>query len=267
MIKVSLFASAIRSHIWESCFNSLEGTSCSFEVVFGGPCTKEEVAPFLKKYKFFKYIHTKNIKPSQIYEATRRRCSGEVIIWNADDAEMPDDVIGKAYRFYKDNCRRKDVLCMRTRENYGTWLECDNTQHHFFGNTPEAPKMAPIGMINREYFQELGGIDRRYIAGQWDNSLMIQVYNNGGKLHYFGDSVIELDHLHKHDPAFGISDKRPFGQAYNHDRKILEGSWGRRGQMIYKCPYHRYDNGFEPYEDKNLLTKSQSFNMPEIWED
>ena len=45
--------------------------------------------------------------------------------------------------------------------------------------------MAPIGMMNRKYFQELGGIDRRFICGQWDNDLMIRIYNDGGGLKYF----------------------------------------------------------------------------------
>ena len=69
-------------------------------------------------------------------------------------------------------------------------------------------------------------------------------------LNIFGDGVIELDHKNKHDPKFGISDKRPFGQGYVHDRRILEGAWGGQGQMKYKVPYTRFDSGFEPYKDK-----------------
>ncbi len=215
----------------------------------------------------FKYIRTANIKPAQCYEVARRACTGELIMWIADDCEFPDDVIGKAYQFYKENCTYKDVLCMRTRENYNGWQECDNTQHRFFACSANAPKMAPIGMMNRKYFQVLGGIDRRYICGQWDNDLMIRIYNDGGGLKYFGDGIIELDHKNKHDPKFGISDKRPFGQGYIHDRRILEGSWGRQGQMKYEIPYQRFDEGFEPYEDKDILVKSQSYNIKELWND
>ena len=278
--KISLFASSIRPHLWEALFKSLYKTTINFEIIFAGNNNfkdfgcKDDAGIIFEKPLYididrnisnFKYIRTANIKPAQVYEVARRHCTGELIMWIADDCEFPDDVLGKAYRFYKENCGRKDVLCMRTRENYGTWIECDNTQHQFFGNCPEAPKMAPIGMMNRKYFQELGGIDRRYICGQWDNSLMIQIYNDGGGLKYFGEGVIELDHKNKHDPKFGISGERPFGKGYLHDRKILEGSWGKQGQMKYAIPYQRYDAGFEPYEDKDLLTKSQSFNMPELW--
>ena len=271
MPKVSLFGSSIRPHLWDSCLGSLDGTSCGFEVIFGGPCKKEEVGPFLEKYKFLKYIHTRNIKPSQVYELTRRFSEGETVAWVCDDAEFPDDVIGKAYNFYKANCTRKDVVCIQTKENYGKWQICDITQHKFFANSAKAPKMAPLGMINREYFQELGGIDRRYICGQWDNDLLMRLYGDGGNLYHFSDACIELDHLNKHDPKFGISGERPFGRGYKHDREILEGSWGRRGQMKYEefPNFTRYDAGFEPYTFTNeeLIVKSESYNIPELFSD
>jgi hypothetical protein len=263
---VSLFASSIRPHLWPAFFESSKGTSVDVEVVFGGNLTEDQVFQACKMDPF-RYIHTADIKPAQVYEVCRRECKGELICWVADDAEFPDDVIGKAYRFWKENCGRKDVVCIRTKENYGTWRDCDNTCHHFFANSPEAPKMAPIGMMNREYFDELGGIDRRYICGQWDNDLMMRIYNDGGKLHYFGDGWVELDHLNKHDPDFGISMKRPFGNGYAHDRRILEASWGKKGQMAYRMPYRRFDTGFEPYDDKDLASKSQSFTLEGVFND
>ena len=73
-INVSIFASAVRPAMWETCLSSFKSTSISFEVIFAGFCTHEEVKPFLEKYAFFKYIHTKNIKPSQAYECARRSC-------------------------------------------------------------------------------------------------------------------------------------------------------------------------------------------------
>jgi hypothetical protein len=265
-MQVSLFASSIRSNLWPELFNSLDGNTIDLEVVFTGNLDEKGFWDAKRKIDF-KYIKTGNIKPAQAYEAARRACTGELICWIADDCEFKDDVIGKAYRFWKANCARKDVICIRTRENYGTWRDCDNTCHHFFSNCPEAPKMAPIGMMNREYFNELGGIDRRFISGQWDNELMMRVYNDGGRMFYFGDAYVELDHARKHDQKFGVSMERPFAKAYLHDRKILEAAWGQRGQMKYKMPYLRFDNGFEPYEDKDLLTKSQSFNLENIFND
>ncbi len=260
-ISVSLFASSIRPHLCEDLFKSLEGTTVGYEVVFAG----NTPGPFMSDWPL-KYIITGSIKPAQCYEVARRECKGEVVIWVADDCEFPNDVIGKAYRFYKENCSRKDVVCLQTKEHYDTWQTCDITCHKFFAASDSAPKMAPIGMINREYFQELGGIDRRFVSGQWDNDLMMRVYGDGGKLFHFSEESIEIDHAAKHDPKYGFSDKRPFAQFYVHDRRILEGAWGQRRQMKYsEFPnFTRFDEGFEPYENKDLLTVSQSHKG--MWE-
>lgn len=267
-VKISLFASAIRTSIWKPFLDSVQNSSEIIEVVFGGPLTEEQVNPFLNEYKFLRYIHTKDIKPTQIYEACRRACTGELISWSCDDAEFPDDVLGKAYRFFKRTCTRKDVVSTQTKENYGTWRMCDMHAHRFFGGEPKAPKMAPMGIMNREYLQELGGIDRRFICGQWDNSILISVYNDGGKVYHFDEGVILLDHYNKHDQRWGVTSERPFGQGYKHDREILEGAWGKKGQMKYnEFPFKRYDAGFEPFEDKDLLTVSQSFTRKDLFHD
>ena len=216
----------------------------------------------------FRYIRTADLKPVQIYEVCRRACTGELISWTADDAIFPNDVLGKAYRFFKRTCARKDIISTQTSENYhGEWRLCDGKAHRFFGGEPNAPKMAPMGIMDREYFQELGGIDRRYICGQWDNDLVMRIYNDGGKMYHFNEGVILLDHAGKHDKRWGIKD-RPFAMGYTHDRAILEGAWGIKGQMQYDGPpFKRYDNGFEPFEDTDLSTKTQSFNLKELFHD
>jgi hypothetical protein len=253
--------------LYPDLFKSLQGTSIEVEFVFAGNVA--EIEPFWKPDNVrFSYYKTADIKPTQIYEYARRLCIGELISWTADDATFPDDVLGKAYRFFKQTCTRKDIISTQTSENYhGEWRLCDGKAHRFFGGEPNAPKMAPMGIMNREYFQELGGIDRRFICGQWDNDLVMRLYNDGGKMYHFNEGVILLDHANKHDKRWGIKD-RPFAKGYPHDRAILEGAWGIKGQMQYDGPpFKRYDNGFEPFEDTELSTKTQSFNIKELFHD
>ena len=267
MPQVSLFASSIRPNLWEMFFKSLEGTSVDVEVIFSGNL-EAALSYELPKNVSFKYIKTANIKPAQCYEVAARACTGELICWVADDCEFPNDVIGKAYRFYKEKCGRKDIVCIKSREHYGmTWHEC-GAKRHFFDNVNRwAPKMAPLGLMSREYYHALGGADRRYICGQWDNDLVMRLYNDGGLLYMFEDAYIELDHEGKHDPEFGTRGDRPFGKGYAHDRKILESAWRKNGIMIGPAPFRRFDSGFEPYNNEGITTKSQSFNMKELFND
>lgn len=263
-MSVSIFASAVRPQMWDACFKSFEGTSCDFEVVFSGHNTPEEVAPFAEKYPFFKYIHTARIKPSQNYQIALNNCTKETVIWYCDDAEAPNDVIGKAYRYWKEQNNEKLILSIQTKENGLGQKEMymmDMNVHRFFGGRGSTPLMAPLGMMSRKYLEQLGGIDRRYICGQYENDIVMRIYADGGKCEIFGDDncVIEIDHLGKCEGRDGFYN-RPFGQGYPTDRKVLEKSWVKDNGVMRK----RQDE-FEPFTDDNLLTKSQSNNLPELW--
>jgi len=260
-VNVSIFASAVRPKLWESCLSSFNSTSCSFEVVFGGFNTPEEVKPFIDKYPFFKYVHTANIKPSQVYEVTRRACSGETVVWFCDDAEVPNDVIGKAYKYWKSKRNEKLILSIQTKESgynlpQGALFDMDN--HRFFGYDKSSPLMAPLGMMSRKFLDELGGYDQRYISGQTENDVVMRAYLKGGKVEVFGDKdcYIDIDHLAK-SILIGESKNerdflnRPFAKGYDHDRKVLEKSWNTAGGMMIRC------DEFIPFKDKDILTKSQ----------
>lgn len=267
-MKVSIFASSVRTHLWKQLLDSLKGTSVSVEIVFAGNAVIEN-PPDDVEGVVFKYIETKNIKPAQCYEIAARKCTGEVLVWAADDCEFPDDVIGKAYRFYKEHCSHKDIVCIRSRENYGSWQECDGTKHFFDNHNHDAPKMAPLAMVSREYYHELGGADRRYICGQWENDIVMRLYNDGGKLHMFEEAYIELDHINKHGILRGVDLKRSFAMGFASDRKILEGAWHNTSGNLVKIDgkFVRFDSGFEPYVEEDIRTKTQSFNLANLFSD
>lgn len=261
--KVSLFASSIRPRLWGDFFKSLKGTSVDIEVVFAGnPKTDYEFG--IEIPVKFKYIKTANIKPAQCYEIARRACTGELICWVADDCEFPFDVIGRSYNFFKENCSRRDILAIQTRENYGKWTRCNMSLHSFFGGNPKSPRMCPLGMMDRKYLEEIGGIDRRYICGQYENDIAMRVYQAGGGYHLFKDAAVNIDHFGKHkEGELTVDFKRTFALGYITDRKILESSWSKNGVVLRN--QQRYDS-LEKFKDTDILTKSQSNNLSEIWE-
>lgn len=287
-VKVSIFASAVRPGMWDSCLNSFLSTSVPIEVIFGGFCTVKEVKPFLDKYKFFRYLHTKNIKPSQVYEATRRLCTGETTLWFCDDGEVPNDVIGKAYKYWKSQNNEKLILSIQTKEsgyNNPKGSLFNMNEHRFFSWVPDSPLMAPLGMMSRKWLEELGGFDRRFICGQYENMCINMAYERGAKVEIFGDAdcFIDIDHLTK-SIAIGESTNekdflnRPFASSYHLDRAVLENSWttfnpqdvfkslhsGNRPLTLRKVSPVQLDK-FEPYEGIDLLTKSQSNNLKDRW--
>ena len=289
MPEVSIFASAVRPMIWPELFKSLDGTSVAIEVVFAGNAGEYDVrsASYSHGNFPFTYIHTENIKPGQCYFLASQNCQGETLLYTADDAEYRGDIVGKAYKYWKSKNNKKLILSLQVKES-GYQLEqgqfIDMNIHRFFGGggNENNPLMAPIGLISREYFNELGGLDRRYCAGQWENDIVMRAYQDGATVEVFGDteSYVDLDHYGKSLKIGECKDNadflnRPFASSYQHDRQVLEQSWSIVDQhalmdllhqgihaipitAIKKISKVRLDR-FEPYEDKDLLTKSQGY--------
>ena len=79
--------------------------------------------------------------------------------------------------------------------------------------------MAPIGVMSKEYLDYLGGFDKRYICGQYENNCAKMVYENGGKVYLYEDVCVNIEHANKHGKD------NNFWSGYNEDREQLENSW------------------------------------------
>ena len=267
-MKISLFASAIRPNLWDEFFKSLESNTIDYEVVFAGPCTYDEVHPFVEKHNpHFRYVHTANIKPAQCYEVARRECKGELVMWVADDCEFSFGLLDIVYSYWKSLKKYNAIISVKTNED-----EKNNNldDHRFFGTNKNTPLMAPLGVLNRMYLELVGGLDRRYICGQYENDIVMRALEMGAKVHKFEEVCVHINHRKKH----GTSSK--FWDGYDHDRRVLESSWVIGGyrppqnnalDLFTRVPFTPITNrevsrtqldNFEPYENVDLLTKSQS---------
>lgn len=281
-LNVSLFASAVRPKLWPALFKSLESTSVDYEVVFAGNAV---FGPLYILHPFQvdpgTYIRTGNTKPAQCYEVSRRHCRGEVVVWIADDCEFPNDVIGKAYKYWKLVGNEKLILSLQTKES-GYKLPqgqlFDMNTHRLFAGNNDSPLMAPIGMMSRKFLDELGGFDARYICGQYENECVLRAMMKGAKVEIFGgpDCYVDIDHLRKSLEIGESKDEadflnRPFASTYGHDRRTLERSWCKLRPMNYASrimggPVNVEDvyevspvqlDEFVPYKNEEITTKSQ----------
>lgn len=246
-LKISLIASSVRSWLWDEFFKSLLG-NIDYEVIFSGNLSTYQVRPYLDKYPMLKYIHvTDSIPPAQCYEIARRFCSGELIMWVADDCEFSKDLLNNIHKLYtglrmnRFNSYWAGVIAVETCENN---LISQLDDHRFFGFNRESPQMAPLGVISREYLNYLGGFDRRYLCGQYENDVVMRVYEDGGNIIKYKDGCVYIEHLKKHGPG------TKFWKGYEGDRKILEETWAI-GEKEVPEPSANYGikiqlNGFNP---------------------
>jgi len=272
MVKVSLFASAVRPKLWESMFKSLEKNEVEFEVVFAGPLTLDEIEESytgeMLPY-WFKYITTGNIKPSQCYEVARRACRGGLVNWTADDCEYEPGLLDDIHEFWNSLNDWKIIVSVATNENNSF---NNLNDHRFFGWNVNTPQMAPLGFMSRTWLEELGGLDRRYVCGQYENDIVMRSNQFGGKVIKYFDKCVNIEHLKKHGP------KSDFWSGWGHDREVLENSWVVGGSKPYpdialdikkkeafypivadREVMREQIDKFEPFEDEDILTKSQSF--------
>lgn len=221
-IKLSLFASAVRPHLWKNLLNSLKGNKYEYEVVFAGFIDKELYEPIMTEYPEFKYIQTEDIKPAQCYEIARRACTGELVCWIADDCEFSEGFVDKIYDKYLEmpmnrfNSYWAGIISCKTNENNQNETMLN---HRFFGRNQNTPLMCPIGVMSREYLNKLGGFDRRYIAGQYENDCVMRILEDSGKVYLYEDVCVNIEHKNKH------GSETNFWSGYNEDREQLENSW------------------------------------------
>lgn len=270
-MKISLIASSVRLWLWDEFMSSLTSNTIEYEVVFAGDLDTFQVRPYLAKYPMLKYIHcSKEIPPAQCYEVARRNSTGELIMWVADDCEFSEGLLDNL------SVKEKQLLSVKTNENN---TNNDLDDHRFFGFNRNAPLMAPLGIMFREYLNKLGGFDRRYLCGQYENDVAMRVWADGGQVIKYEEGCVNIEHQKKH----GNGTK--FWTGYNYDRKVLEDTWVKGGYHETPTPhiamekgtmkmlgfYYPIDNRevlkkpnlpFEPYSDENITTVSQ---CPKEW--
>lgn len=252
-------------------FKSLEGTSVEYQIIFCGNSEITRPLDIIGAYnsldlhpKFgFRNIHTYGIKPAQCYEIARRHCNGETVIWIADDCEFPNDVIGKAYTYWKSQNNEKLILSIQTRESgYGCTRGefFDMKTHTFYSLMPETPLMAPIALMSRKYLEQLGGLDQRYVCGQYENDIVMRAYADGATVEIFGDKTcyVDIDHLRKSILIGESTDEdsfreRPFAKGYQKDREVLENSWTTFDMVE---AFKKLDRGERPFSLR-IMSKVQ----------
>lgn len=237
-MKLSLCASAIRPHLWEDLLNSLKGSKYEYEVVFCGHVDQSLVKEMFSQYPELRYITTGEIKPSMCYHISMINAKRNLICYIADDCVFSAGFVDKVVDYWESLNNEKAILSCKTNENN----QNETMQHHrFFGRNMNTPLMAPIGVLSRDYYNKLGGYDRRYIAGQAENDLVMRIISDGGRVYLYEDVCVNIEHINKHGST------TDFWSGYNEDREQLENSWCVGGYQKPPKPLVVLDGLQPPY--------------------
>lgn len=225
---ISLCASAIRVNDWLSFYKSTQENNCKVEVVFVG-----DVIPDFDLPVNFRFIYAP-VKPVQCWEASLREGSGRYVSLTADDAEYTPGSLDKMVKFMDSRFNNKVVGAFQTIEN-GHLITSD---HKYKGKL-----MAPFFVFNRWYYDYIGGADKRFIGGMFENDIIMRVHEDGGKVEICEDAYVSVDHLKKHN---GTSPQNEFHFQYSFP--LFESLW---------VDANKRKDALQPFNKKDLTRITQ----------
>lgn len=244
-MKISIFASAIRTNLWSEQLQSLEKNKVDWELVYVGPKQPDFHHPKLRWFY-------SDVKPAQCCEAARRRCTGDILHWTADDAVYPEGILDDIVRIFEINSQEKIIVACETIENSKL---CPYDSFTFFDNNKYSPLMVPFGFIRKSYMDRLGGFDRKYVGGQYENDFLMRCHKDGVVLIPYNKKHIEADHINKHtNKHSSFSDWHGFG------REVFQNTWRFGGYQPHSLDGEVLKEPklpFEPYSDFRILEESQ----------
>ena len=224
---ISIVASAVRPKLWGNFLKSLQGNKCSYEVIFVGPNP-----PYIQEgcNEKLNWIES-YASPAECYAIGFREATGTLVHWTADDCSYGEGCLDRIWAAWSSwpQFPIKTIYEPLLWENYGKgWHENSRTQK--FNSQRLSPLMAPFGFMSREWYNKLGGIDKNFTHGQYENDIALRAMEDGGCVRIVKEAEVWVDHFTKHGGVEGTN----FSKGYITGRKYLESCWMKDGKLSRK---------------------------------
>jgi hypothetical protein len=212
LAKVSFFASAIRTWLWPRLYASLEGNSIPFEMIFVGDREPEWKLPGNVRFIY------SPVKPAQCFEIAVRQTQADLIIPFGDDMLFSYKAVDLLYERFmtQDN----DLLVLSPRYSCNGDLY-DRSRVSFFSGNTRSPLLPICGLMKKQLWEKVGGVDRNFVALCWDMDVCMRVYEIGGTVERYDEVMVsEISTIGGRDESFLY---REVGLPF--DRALLESLW------------------------------------------
>lgn len=259
---ISLFCSANRPELWPRLYNSLLCNDISFELVFVGDRLSGFTLP-----DNFHFIYSE-VKPSQCYEIACRCSCGEFIMAIADDLVFSKHALDILYQ--KSVNINNDRVIVSPRFSYGENNVFGDEKCRVWVGDDKTPLLPVAGLMKKQFWGHLGGIDQRFVALTWDIDIVYRAYEMGGSVIYCDQALVTELHIKEGDLKKGDYRSLYHEVGKSVDRVLLEWLWIRQGSLPSNVPpdsiYSTKENQIMmknrlspviPFGDEHILTVSQ----------
>lgn len=242
-INISICLASVRPWLWKDFLESLYSNSINIEVIFVGDKLSNNIYTLPPNIEIVPIYST--VKPAQAYQGAFNIARGELIHWSSDEAIYLPYSIDNMYKFHKNLNIYKLITAFTVKENNGETFS-KTSDGHYIGNK-DTPRMACFGVINKAFMKQLGGFDRRFIAGQGENDLCMRCLERMGEIKFNKDSTVEVYHNKvNHNESL-------FRRWYPESRRFLERCWFSAGGKLSNSRLIP----FEPFNNKDIFLKTQ----------
>ena len=235
---VSIIATAYRADNWMSLYNSFGNPSLvDLEFVFVGPNKPNYELP-----ENFRFIQS-HVKPVQCIEIAARNAIGDFIMQVSDDCLFKTKhPIDELYKTFLRNKSGKIIVSCRYLMD-GVLVALDSCT--LIPGDPKAPLMPVAGLMKRSLYNQLGGIDKNFIAIMWDLDIAMRLYSIGGKV------VMSKVPINEDRRAASLGGSLCV-DYFKIDMVYLQSLWVKNGKTVLER-----SSRFEPFDNINLLNFSQ----------
>jgi len=233
---ISLISAAARPENWLALYENVAETDVKFEIVFVGPNAPKRRLPVNCRYI------KSNVKPTQAYEIAARHAEGSLLMWTSDDilftTKRPLDRLYEVYTAQSD----QDVIVSCEYDRPEGWNR--------LGQVKDNPEMPLNGLLSAKLWHRLGGIDRRFIAVNWETDMTLRLLGQGGRVVmsgvYIGDEIEQWPRVRSR----GGSLMKDYGATTDGD--LIFTLWERDGKLglVRSLPVERFP-------DETILTRSE----------
>ncbi len=211
---VSIFASASRPENWQKVVESIV-TNLDYEIVFCGP--KPPKNHLAENFTFIK----SKAKPVQCFEIAFRSCVGKYAMSWADDCILGEPyAIDKLVEKFEENVHPFNIVSLRYSQDS---VVQPTMVHRYDVSDVNSPIMPCAGLFLRESLIELGGIDSRFIAVNWDLDLAMRFYEKKGKVLFTDNHINEVSEMRR--------GSKLWFQFHQSDRALLDSLWKFHGEI------------------------------------
>jgi len=264
---ISVIVTTKRPKFWSSFCKSFYSNKIPFEIVFVGPNSPISSLP-----KNVKYIKT-NVKPVQCLEIAYRNSEGEFIFHTGDDLIFSDKILDILHDKFSKTHDDRNIISPRFKTRSGR-LKTDS-KCLMAPKQPNSPLIALCGgIIKKETWENLGGLDNRFITALSIRDLFLRVYGIGGKLIYCDESYVR--EIPEPNPK-----KRLWYLTRQYDQPKFLSCWVRKTKIGEKVPsdstwcYYNEKKKqvlsrkrlkkIKKFNNENLLIISQGRNLKNKW--